>query len=98
MKFRKGSIKFKEGDIVRCIDSSDNSDIKINTIYVIKFFDKEYSELNDFVDLTIYNFRDNEVASKGFYSWRFKKVSKKDLTEKERFQYIKYKLGCKGEI
>ncbi len=89
-------MKFKKGDIVRCINSSDNSDIKINIIYVIEFFDDEYSELNDFVDLTTYNFFDSEVASnKGFYSWRFKKVSKKDLTEKERFEYIKYKLGVK---
>ncbi len=83
-------MQFKKGDIVRCINVSNNEDIEISIIYIVKEIDNSYS--TDFVQLDNYNYLSSR---NGFYEWRFKKVSAKDLTEEEKFMYIKWKLGAK---
>lgn len=88
-------MKFKKGDIVRCIDTSalSGNELINNVIYIIKHIDKSYS--SDYIELTNYNF--SYRAYNGFFPRRFKKISSADMSKKEKFEYIKYKLGVRDE-
>ena len=89
-------MKFKKGDLVRVIRNEDpyNSDLVIKGLYVVVSHEDKKGklvELNDCFNTPKSNIRG------GYHPWRFKKASKEDLTEKERFEYIKYKLGVRDE-
>ena len=79
-------MKFKKGDLVRCVDSSQQFRLKKNKLYIVKSCEEK------FVDLGCLNFK---YKTNGFFLNRFIKVSSTDLTEDEKFRYIKYKLGAK---
>ena len=84
-------MKFKKGDIVRCINVKDakHHGLKLNCIYIVNTMNDDLQ----FVRLSKYNNIRSNIF--GFYSYRFKKVTNKSLTEEEKFKYIKYKLGAK---
>ena len=87
-------MQFKKGDIVKVICSKglDNSfkTIKLNQLYLIDY----YNPASEFVYLKS-DFNNPNVG--GWFPSRFKKINKKNLTEKERFEYIKYKLGVRND-
>lgn len=87
---------FKKGDIVRCINVSGLNDNELvnNVIYIIKDIDTSYSTSN-YIELTNYNFVYR--GYNGFFPRRFKKISNKNMSKQERFEYIKYKLGVYNE-
>ena len=76
-------MKFKKGDIVRCINGM--SSLKLNIIYIISKHDFEFVYLDTF----------NNPNLGGWLPERFKHVDKKNMTEKEKTLYINYKLGAK---
>jgi len=83
--------KFKEGDIVKCINNKGNSDVELHTIYIIKSI--VFLHMKEFVNLGNYNY---SLKTNGYFIYRFKKVTAEDMTEEEKFNYMKYKLGVKG--
>ena len=85
---------FKSGDIVRCIDTNamDGNELINNVIYIIKYIDTRYS--SNYIELTNYNF---SGSYNGFFPRRFIKISSADMSKKEKFEYIKYKLGVRDE-
>lgn len=90
---------FKKGDIVKCIyvENPSNNDVArliLNEIYIVAE-DPDKSNVIICKDFGVFNYESNSLG--GFYPKRFRKISKSDLTEKEKFRYIKYKLGIKGE-
>ncbi len=84
--------KFKEWDLVRCIDASDFYLLESNTVYIIDF-----QRSDDMVYLK-HGFNYTSGEANGWLPKRFKHVNKKDMTEKEKTLYINCKLGCKSEI
>ncbi len=92
-------IKFKKGDLVRCINISEPviksvGRLIVGEIYMIKGTDNSIQ-----LDESFGKFKKIKGVDSlgGFHSYRFKKVSKKELTEEEKFMYIKWKLGVKQE-
>jgi len=78
---------FKEGDLVRCINVEHNSEVKIDTIYIIDHVYLDFKK--EFVDLGNYN---RLSKTNGFFLYRFKKIMAGDLTPEELSSYIKYKF------
>ena len=84
----------KKDDLVRAIDIGDFNSIVLGKLYIVDRFKGDTKNvIYNMIQLT--NFNEPGVAG-GFYSYRFKKVSAEDLTEKEKFKYIKWKLGIKS--
>lgn len=82
---------FKEGDLVRCIDIKQNNRVVLNEIYLVKRTTTIGVELENFGIFKM------KTGIHDYYTWRFKKISSVDMTKKEKFNYIKYKLGIKGD-
>jgi len=85
-------MQFKKGDIVRCVDAKDpeHHNLKLNRVYIV---DNMSDDLL-FVQLSKYNNYNNIYSTTfGYYPYRFKRISSNEMSEKEAFEYIKYKLG-----
>ena len=93
---------FKKGDLVRCINIKNPviDTVKMLIVGEIYLIEDSFGLSNDTVKINI-EFGKFNIGYKyylgGFHSYRFKKVYRKDLTEEEKFQYIKYKLGVRDE-
>jgi len=91
-------MEFKKGDIVRCIDveNPSNNDVARliqDEIYLVNENSTERNvEICKYFGKFVY--QSNSLG--GFYPTRFKKISKKHLTEEQKFEYIKYKLGVRS--
>ena len=83
-------MKFKEWDLVRVIDRGQFCLIELNTVYIIDF---QRSDHMIYLKQNFNYYPENDAN--GWLPKRFKHVDKKDLTEEEKFEYIKYKLGAK---
>ena len=72
--------KFKEGDFIRAVETI--GILRAGKVYSVNYCDDQYVYLgNDMVG--------------GWFFRRFKKINKSDMTEEEKFNYIKHKLGVK---
>jgi len=91
---------FKEGDIVRCVNIENPviDTVKmliVGEIYLISnAFGLDYKTVKINTEFGKFNTGYNHHLG-GFHSYRFNKVSKKDLTKEEIFEITKYKLGIK---
>ena len=87
-------MKFKKGDVVKVVknDNPYNSDLILNEIYIVEgFLDQSLIRLNEYFHTSKSNIRG------GYHPWRFEKIDKQKLTKKDKFEYIKYKLGVRDE-
>ena len=87
---------FKKGDLVRLKSKDNKFNIKLYTLYII---DRYYiaTGIHKNISMVVLNeFFNNPSPTGGYYSHRFKKVTRKDMTEEEKFEYIKFKLGAKS--
>ncbi len=92
-------MKFKKGDIVKCVNvenacSRDVDRLQLGELYIV--FEQRVAD-NVLIYKYFGKFKYESKSLGGFYPKRFKKVSKKYLTEKQKFEYIKYKLGVRDE-
>ncbi len=97
---------FKSGDIVRCVDNYGLNDIQCipGEIYLVaqdSCNDKDCLENihNVLIDINFGKFwnMSNEPREAWFSTSRFQKACKYHMTEEEKFEYIKYKLGVRDE-
>ena len=81
-------MKFNKWDMVKVIPKKikDSTGLLVDTKYVVEDQDKDF----------VYLFEDSDGSKhSGYYPYRFEKVPVENLTEKEKFRIIKYKLGAK---
>lgn len=90
--------QFKKGDLVRCIDIlkpviKSVGRLIVGEIYMINRDIPTGDSIQ--LDESFGKFKKiRDINSLGrFHPYRFEKVSKKELTEDEKFMYIKWKLG-----
>jgi len=79
---------FKKGDYVRAVDIYGIDELILDKLYIVDYCNNKYAYLDD-----IFNRR---VITGGWFFYRFRKVDKSVLTEKEKFSIITYKLGVQG--
>ncbi len=94
-------MQFKKDDLVRCValNNPQGDGVKyliLNEIYIVY---ENGTKVNVDISTKFGNFN-HEIELNcqhihGVYPRRFKKVSAEDLSEKEKFKYIKYKLGIR---
>ncbi len=86
-------MKFKEWDLVR-----PNAHLLFNkrNLYIIDY-EYQRDEIHYVFLKQYFGGITNKLLLGGWHVTRFKKIPTKDLTEKEKFRIIKYKLGVRDE-